>query len=88
MVGPEFDLVTFASHVEAQLPAFARPLFIRLTTEVETTGTFKYRKLDLVEQGFNPAKITQPLFFKKPGEGYVPISPELYDQINAGAFRI
>jgi fatty-acyl-CoA synthase len=88
VVGPEFDLVTFASHVEAQLPAFARPIFIRLTTEVETTGTFKYRKLDLVEQGFDPAKITQPLFFKKPGEGYVPITPELYDPINAGAFRI
>jgi len=88
VVGPEFDLVTFASHVEAQLPAFARPLFIRLTTEVETTGTFKYRKLDLVEQGFDPAKITQPLFFKKPGEGYVPITPELYDQIIAGTFRI
>jgi len=88
VVGPEFDLVTFASHVEAQLPAFARPLFIRLTTEVETTGTFKYRKLDLVEQGFDPAKITQPLFFKKPGEGYVPITPALYNQINAGEFRI
>lgn len=88
VIGPEFDLATFASHVDAKLPAFARPLFIRITTEVDTTGTFKYRKLDLVEQGFNPAKITQPLYFKKPGEGYVPITPELYDQINAGAFKI
>ena len=36
------------------LPAYARPVFLRLQGEVETTGTLKYRKVDLVKEGFDP----------------------------------
>ena len=88
VVGSEFDLGVFTGHVESRLPTFAQPLFLRLSTEVETTGTFKYRKVDLVEQGFDPSQIPPPLYFKQPGAGYVPITPELFDQINGGTFKI
>ena len=33
---------------------------------IETTGTFKYRKVDLVRDGFDPAKIEQALYFDHP----------------------
>ena len=54
VVGPEFDLKALEAHVDAQLPAYARPVFVRLLPQIETTGTFKYRKLDLVAEGFDP----------------------------------
>ena len=31
--------------------------------EIEITGTFKHRKVELVKQGFDPAAITDPLYF-------------------------
>ena len=71
-----------------RLPSFAQPIFIRLQPQMEITGTFKYRKLDLVQQGFDPAVIDQPLFFKQPGAGYVPLTPNVFAKIGAGAFKL
>ncbi|MDT0497593.1 hypothetical protein RM530_09490 [Algiphilus sp. W345] len=45
----------------ARLPKYAVPLFIRLRTEQEVTSTFKYRKVDLKRQGFDPAEVGEPL---------------------------
>ena len=56
VTGPEFDLAAFQTQSEAMLPPYAQPLFLRLQPEIETTGTFKYRKIDLVEDGFDPEK--------------------------------
>ena len=56
---------------------------------IETTGTFKFRKVDLVRDGFNPAKIEHALYFDDPEEQrYVAITPELYARIQAGAFKL
>jgi fatty-acyl-CoA synthase len=47
--------------VRAELPLYAAPLFIRLTTAtMDVTATFKHKKTELVEQGFNPHIITVP----------------------------
>lgn len=53
---PSFDWTAFASHMANSLPSYARPLFVRVGGEIETTGTFKYRKVDLRDAGFDPAK--------------------------------
>ena len=37
------------------LPPYARPIFLRLRPEMEITGTFKLRKVELVKDGFDPA---------------------------------
>ncbi|HEX5062996.1 MAG TPA: long-chain-acyl-CoA synthetase, partial [Kofleriaceae bacterium] len=47
----DFDLRGFTRHVESQLPAYARPLFLRVRPELEVTGTFKQVKSDLRRQG-------------------------------------
>jgi fatty-acyl-CoA synthase len=88
VAGPEFDLATFQARSEAMLPPYAQPLFLRLKPEIETTGTFKYRKMDLVEDGYDPARIREPLYFKEPGVGYVPLDPALAARIAAGDFRL
>ena len=87
--GEDFALEGLRDHLVRELPAYARPLFIRLQPAIETTGTFKYRKIDLVNDGFEPAKIEQPLYFDHPDEHrYAPITPALYAEIQRGAFRL
>ena len=85
--GVDFDALH--AHVHAELPAYARPLFLRLQPQTDTTGTFKFRKVDLVKEGFDPAAISDTILFDHPGEGrYVTLTPELYEQIQSGALRV
>jgi fatty-acyl-CoA synthase len=72
-----------------ELPSYAQPMFVRLQPAIETTGTFKYRKVDLVRDGFDPAKIEQAVYFDHPDQNaYVEVTPALYAQIQSGAFRL
>jgi fatty-acyl-CoA synthase len=88
VTGPEFDLATFQTRSEAMLPPYAQPLFLRLQPEIETTGTFKYRKVDLVEEGFDPDKVKEPLYFKEPGAAYMPLDGALHSKIINGEFKL
>ena len=87
VVGQGFDLGTLQQAADAHLPPYARPVFLRLQTEMETTGTFKYRKIDLVEDGFDPDRISDPVYFRDPTKGYVRVDGPLYRSIVAGDVR-
>ncbi len=80
-----FDLDGFHAFLAEELPAYARPIFLRLQTGIEITGTFKHRKVDLVKEGFDPTQITEPLFLRddKAG-GFVPLTLDLFQEIEAG----
>jgi fatty-acyl-CoA synthase len=85
----DFDLGKLGAHLRNELPAFARPLFVRLQPEIETTGTFKYRKIDLVREGFDPAIVRDPLYFDDPtSDHFVPVTPELHASLISGAVRL
>ncbi|MEA1943587.1 MAG: long-chain-acyl-CoA synthetase [Pseudomonadota bacterium] len=89
LAGDELDFDALHAHVHAELPHFARPLFLRLQRQTDTTGTFKFRKVDLVKEGFDPSVIEDTILFDHPGEGrYVELTPELYRQIQSGALRV
>jgi len=88
VVGPDFDLHDFAARLDHALPAYARPLFVRLTPRLETTGTFKQRKADLVSDGFDPAKVASPLYFRDEGGHFAPLTPELYQRITAPGAKL
>jgi fatty-acyl-CoA synthase len=89
VVEEDFDLAGFHAHVARQLPAYARPLFLRLQNAIETTSTFKQRKVDLVKDGFDPAAIPDPIWFAHPEKGaYVRLDAALYDDIQAGRIRL
>jgi fatty-acyl-CoA synthase len=89
-LAPGVDLAALHAYVARELPAFARPLFLRLQPEIETTATFKYRKVDLVNAGFDPAATGgEPVLFDHPVEGrYVPINSELLAAIGEGRIRL
>lgn len=85
----QIDLEALREHIHDALPTFARPLFLRLQEQGDTTGTFKLRKVDLVKDGFDPKKITDPLYFDHPTIGkYVRLTQELYEQIVGGKLRV
>ncbi len=87
VVGPEFEIGGLAEYVDRELPAYARPIFVRLQPEIETTGTFKYRKIDLVKEGFDPAHTKDPLYFRDPAKGYVKLTKAVHAKILAGGYR-
>jgi len=65
--GYALDGAALAAHFDAELPAYAAPLFVRLLGEVETTGTFKYKKTDLKQAGYDPRQVDGPLYVRLPG---------------------
>jgi fatty-acyl-CoA synthase len=88
VVDADFDIKAFGGHVVQELPSFAQPLFVRILPAMETTGTFKMRKMDLVADGYDPAKVRGPLFFHDPKRGYVKVTKGVYDKISAGLVKV
>ena len=89
VVSAEFDLAAFRADLAQRLPPYARPVFLRILTSLEATGTFKPRKQELVQAGFDPARIHGPLYFDDPrAQRYVPLDAALFAAISAGAIRI
>jgi fatty-acyl-CoA synthase len=88
VVGPDFDIKTFGEGVARDLPLYAQPLFVRILPAIETTGTFKVRKMDLIADGFDPGKIKGPLYFHDPKKGYVKVTKGVHEKIVAGAMKV
>nr|XP_017196515.2 long-chain fatty acid transport protein 6 isoform X2 [Oryctolagus cuniculus] len=83
------DLEKVYEQVVTSLPAYACPRFLRIQEKMETTGTFKLQKFQLVEEGFNPLKISDPLYFMDNlKKSYVPLTKELYDQVMLGEIKL
>ncbi|MGA0545967.1 long-chain-acyl-CoA synthetase [Brevundimonas sp. VNH65] len=88
VVDGKFQAKAFHDWAEAQLPAYARPVFVRIAKTLETTGTFKYRKVDLVSEGFDPARVDGPLYVRGGRNGYQKLTPAIHAQIEAGDLRL
>ncbi|WGM38447.1 long-chain-acyl-CoA synthetase [Caulobacter sp. NIBR1757] len=88
-VDDDFDVAALYSRVEKDMPPYAQPMFIRLQRQIETTGTFKYRKVDLVEDGFDPARTRDPIYFKSPlKKGYVKLTKATYGKLLEGGIKL
>jgi fatty-acyl-CoA synthase len=88
VVGPEFDIKLFGEEVARELPSYAQPLFVRVMPALETTGTFKTRKMDLIADGYDPGKIKGPLFFHDPKKGYVKVTKSVFEKISNGLAKL
>jgi fatty-acyl-CoA synthase len=86
--GAQFDPLTFYAHTE-QLPAYARPLFVRIVSAMDVTGTLKQRKIDLQRQGYAPDATNDPLYFRDDGQRrYVPLTTALLEKIRSGTLGL
>ena len=83
-----FDFQALLTHLRQELPTYAVPLFLRLSAEMETTGTFKHKKAPLKEQAYDLDRCSDPLYAWLPGsDRYVPLTRELHAAISAGNYR-
>ena len=89
VVGPDFDPAALRQELAGKLPDYARPIFLRLVPTLEVTGTFKLRKQELAEQGYDPGRTDDPLYFDAPGKGrYERLDGPLHGRIAGGEMRI
>jgi fatty-acyl-CoA synthase len=89
VVDPSFDPELLGVRLKDNLPAYARPVFLRLQPEMEVTGTFKQRKVDLVKEGFDPATISDPLYWYDPATSqYVRLDATHYADLIEGRIKI
>jgi fatty-acyl-CoA synthase len=86
-IAGNLDFAGLKTHLATRLPAYARPVFLRIVTSLAITETFKQKKQDLAQEGFDPARIADPLFVDF-GEGYVPLDTDTYARIKTGRIRI
>ncbi len=72
----ELDLAAFRAHLMDRLPAYARPLFLRIQTHMDVTATLKYTKTAFVRQGYDPG-----------ARAFVRLDSALYRRIQSGGIR-
>ncbi len=84
-----FSLQALSAHIMAALPAFARPLFIRLCRSIPHTTTFKLRQEDLAREGLAVSDGNDSLWFNDPASGRViPCDSGVLSAIATGRLRI
>ncbi|MBE7217262.1 MAG: long-chain-acyl-CoA synthetase [Caulobacteraceae bacterium] len=88
VVAQGFDLAELDAVIDRELPPYAQPRFLRLQPSLETTGTFKHRKADLVAEGFDPEKVGGRLYVREVGAGSRPLEHQAFARIAAGELRL
>ena len=87
LAGCALDLDALAEYVSSNLPVYARPYFIRVRENVDSTASFKKVKRALQTEGFDPSIINDRLYLLDSGQGkYVRITESLYRDIQSGLF--
>jgi fatty-acyl-CoA synthase len=88
VAGAGFDLPGLHKHLKAWLPAYARPVFVRIRDALEITDTFKHKKHALAREGFDPRSSDDVVYFSDAErQEFVPVTVELYEQICAREIR-
>ncbi|XP_044296068.1 long-chain fatty acid transport protein 4 [Varanus komodoensis] len=83
------DLESFADEMKKALPTYARPVFLRLLSKVQKTSTFKFQKMDLRKEGYDPSVVKDKLYFLEPRQGrYFPLDEAIFQRIQAGQAKL
>jgi fatty-acyl-CoA synthase len=86
---PGFDLAAFRAHLAGRLPDYARPVFLRLAAGLEITETFKQQKQSLAADGWDPARVADPLYVEDRAAGaYVALDHVTAVRIRDGSLRL
>lgn len=76
-------------HCVANLPKYARPLFLRIQTEMLLTSTHKQKKTELVKEGFDIHKIPHSLYtIDNTAQTYTPLTEALFRRLMAGSSKL
>jgi acyl-CoA synthetase (AMP-forming)/AMP-acid ligase II len=74
--------------INASLPSYAAPRFVREVDSLEVTGTFKHRKQELQREGFGPG-IADALWIRDPDQAqYVPLDAVARARLDDGRWKL
>jgi len=89
VVRSDFALGELRRALRERLPDYARPVFLRIVPAIELTGTFKLRKQELADEGYDPRRVPDALYVDDPARGaYVPLDAALHERLCSGQLRI
>uniref|UniRef100_A0A8C1JVA2 Very long-chain fatty acid transport protein n=1 Tax=Cyprinus carpio TaxID=7962 RepID=A0A8C1JVA2_CYPCA len=84
-----FNCNSFLKEVQQALPPYARPIFLRISPCVDTTGTFKIQKTRLQREGYDPRLTTDQIYFLNSRVGrYELVTEELYNAFEKGSISL
>jgi fatty-acyl-CoA synthase len=84
-----FSFTVLKAHLSANLPSYARPLFVRLCRNLPMTGTFKLTKGPLLRDGLSPSVASDTVWFNDPrSQTFVEYDASLMHQVCGGTLRL
>jgi citronellyl-CoA synthetase len=83
-----FDLAKLYEHFNRALPSYAIPKFVRIQKNFDYTATHKIKKVDLKKAGFDPGRVSDPLYVLLPDAlAYRSLTGEIYAAILSGNYK-
>ena len=84
----EFNLKALAVKFRNDLAPYAIPIFLRFKTNLAITPTFKLKKINLKNEGFDFHNIGDPLYVMLPNESeYRPLTKDIYKSIKKKKYK-
>ncbi|MHA2038527.1 MAG: long-chain-acyl-CoA synthetase [Promethearchaeota archaeon] len=78
----DFDFEKLFKLLTDNLAPYAIPVILRFKSTLSTTQTYKFKKVELKNEGFNLQNIRDPLFVMLPNESkYTALTKEIYEKI-------
>lgn len=85
----DFDIDKLSDHLKKNLPAYARPLFLRICKEFDYTGSFKTIKKRFVDEAYDIEKTSDKMFFyDSKDQKFKPLTKKVLNDIKNGNIRI
>lgn len=85
----DLDIKEFGRIVKKDLTTFSRPLFIRLTDDIDHTGSFKVQKNRLIDEAFNIDRVKDKLYYYDTKEqNYLPLTADIYKKIQSQLLKV
>ena len=84
----EFNFKSLFEILQTDLPRYAIPKFIRFSSKLSTTSTFKIQKSDMKKENFDINKTNDAIYTYLPeSSGYVLLTKDIYNKIMESKFR-
>ena len=82
VIDEDIDLKDLYFDLSKSLPSYAVPLMLRIKKEIEITGTFKHRKVELVREGYDPSKVSDRIYIiDNQNKTYTDLNDEKFEKI-------
>ncbi|ODM91184.1 Long-chain fatty acid transport protein 4 [Orchesella cincta] len=74
------DFDELANEIFTTLPSYARPVFVRIVSQIQKTGTYKLQKTTYQREGFDVTKTKDKMYILI-GKRYAELTQNVYDDI-------